>query len=73
MEGLRSLLSSTEVTTHSRLVDFQNELVNLQVIEDDPKYWEVISSSLAVGWLDIVVKMLAYMDLASWISSAIVR
>lgn len=29
--------------------------LSMQVIEDDPKYWEVISSALAVGWLDIVV------------------
>lgn len=28
----------------------------MQVIEDDPKYWEVISSALAVGWLEIVVR-----------------
>lgn len=27
----------------------------LQVIEDDPKYWDVLSSALAVGWIDIVV------------------
>lgn len=30
------------------------ELV-LQVIEDNCKYWEVLSSTLAVGWLDISV------------------
>ncbi|XLR27225.1 hypothetical protein S83_055125, partial [Arachis hypogaea] len=29
------------------------------VLEDDPRYWEVMSSALSVGWLDIVVmKML---------------
>lgn len=27
----------------------------LQAVEDDPKYWEVVSSALAIGWLDIVV------------------
>jgi hypothetical protein len=27
----------------------------MQVIEDNTKYWEVISSALAVGWLDVVV------------------
>ncbi|XWS17704.1 hypothetical protein CRYUN_Cryun33cG0090000 [Craigia yunnanensis] len=53
-----SLFSGTHPTVHSKLVDFQKELVNLQVVEDDPKYWEVMSSALAVGWLDIVVKML---------------
>ncbi|CAL5367007.1 unnamed protein product [Camellia sinensis] len=31
---------------------------NFEVIEDDPKYWGVISSPLAVGWLGIAVKML---------------
>ncbi|KAJ7965937.1 Nuclear pore complex protein Nup85 [Quillaja saponaria] len=53
-----SLLSSTHATVHSKIVDFQKELVRLQVIENDPKYWEVMSSALAVGWLDVVVKML---------------
>ncbi|KAJ4708083.1 Nuclear pore complex protein Nup85 [Melia azedarach] len=52
------LFSGTQATVHSKLVDFQKNLVSLQVIEDDPKYWEVISSALAVGWLDIVVKLL---------------
>ncbi|PON67820.1 Nucleoporin [Parasponia andersonii] len=52
------LLSSTQTTIHSKLVGFQKELVNLQVIEDDPRYWEVMSSALAVGWLELVVKML---------------
>ncbi|KAH9761237.1 nuclear pore complex protein NUP85 [Citrus sinensis] len=53
-----SLFSSTQETVHSKLVDFQKDLVSLQVIEDEPKYWEVMSSALAVGWLDIVVKLL---------------
>lgn len=26
-----------------------------QAVEDDPKYWEAISSALAIGWLDVVV------------------
>ncbi|XLS93849.1 hypothetical protein HN51_069857 [Arachis hypogaea] len=30
----------------------------VKVLEDDPRYWEVMSSALSVGWLDIVVKML---------------
>jgi hypothetical protein len=29
--------------------------MSMQVIEDDPRYWEVMSSALSVGWLDIVV------------------
>ncbi|GAV72758.1 Nucleopor_Nup85 domain-containing protein [Cephalotus follicularis] len=53
-----SLLSSTQLTVHSKLVNFQKELFSLQVIEDNPRYWEVLSSALAVGWLEIVVKML---------------
>ncbi|WVY90407.1 hypothetical protein V8G54_035921 [Vigna mungo] len=53
-----SLLTSTHETIHGKLVDFQKELVNIQVIEDDPRYWELLSSALSVGWLDIVVKML---------------
>lgn len=27
----------------------------LQTVEEDPKYWDVLSAALAVGWLDIVV------------------
>lgn len=53
-----SLLSGTQPTVHSKLVNFQRELVSLQAIEDDVKYWEAISSALAVGWLDVAVKML---------------
>ncbi|KAK9101082.1 hypothetical protein Scep_024512 [Stephania cephalantha] len=52
------LLSTTEGTVHSKLVDLQKELATLQVIENDQKYWQGISSALAVGWLDIVVKLL---------------
>lgn len=32
----------------------------MQVIEDDPRYWEVMSSALSVGWLDIVVSKGSY-------------
>ncbi|KAF6164182.1 hypothetical protein GIB67_010152 [Kingdonia uniflora] len=53
-----SLLTDTEATVHSKLVNLQKEIVNLQVVEDDFNYWEGISSALAVGWLDIVVKLL---------------
>uniref|UniRef100_A0A2P2KFQ3 Nuclear pore complex protein Nup85 n=2 Tax=Rhizophora mucronata TaxID=61149 RepID=A0A2P2KFQ3_RHIMU len=52
------LLSGTHATVYMKLVEFQRQLVTLQAVEDDPKYWEVISSALAVGWLEIVVKML---------------
>ncbi|GFS44894.1 hypothetical protein Acr_00g0092700 [Actinidia rufa] len=53
-----SLLSGTQPTVHSKLLNFEKELVGLQAIEEDAKYWEAISSALAVGWLDIAVKML---------------
>ncbi|KAK2981337.1 hypothetical protein RJ640_012269 [Escallonia rubra] len=53
-----SLFSGTQPTIHSKLLDFQEELVTLQAVEDDPRYWEAISSALAVGWLDIAVKLL---------------
>lgn len=53
-----SLFAGSCATVHSKLVDFQNELINIQVIEDNPTYWEVIGSALAVGWLEIVVKLL---------------
>ncbi|XP_061350763.1 nuclear pore complex protein NUP85 [Gastrolobium bilobum] len=53
-----SLFTSTHETIHGKLVDFQKDLVSIQVIEDNAKYWEVMSSALSVGWLDIVVKML---------------
>ncbi|XP_010275714.1 PREDICTED: nuclear pore complex protein NUP85 isoform X2 [Nelumbo nucifera] len=53
-----NLLSETGTTVYSKLVDLQKELVTLQAVEDNPKYWEGISSALAVGWLEIVVKLL---------------
>ncbi|KAL0726440.1 hypothetical protein Bca4012_022533 [Brassica carinata] len=52
------LLSSSHPTIYSKLEDFQKELVGLQAIEDDPRYWEVMASALSVGWLEIVVKLL---------------
>ncbi|KAB1204357.1 Nuclear pore complex protein Nup85 [Morella rubra] len=58
MQDYNGLLSSTQATVSSKLVDFQKELVTLQIVEDNAKYWEVLSSTLAVGWLDVVVKML---------------
>ncbi|KMZ71921.1 Nuclear pore complex protein Nup85 [Zostera marina] len=53
-----SLISKVESTIHSKLTNLQKKLVNLQIVEDDPEYWEGISSALAVGWFDIVVKLL---------------
>ncbi|KAJ8751182.1 hypothetical protein K2173_016363 [Erythroxylum novogranatense] len=53
-----SLLSSTQTTVHSKLVEFQSQLIKLQIIEDESTYWEVLASALAVGWLEIVVKLL---------------
>ncbi|KAL8499199.1 hypothetical protein ACS0TY_022246 [Phlomoides rotata] len=52
------LFSATQSTVHARLVVFQKELVTIQTVENVPDYWEVISSALAVGWLDVVVKLL---------------
>ncbi|KAL3361227.1 hypothetical protein AABB24_014232 [Solanum stoloniferum] len=53
-----SLFSGTLPTIHSKLVDFQQELVGVQVVEEDPNYWDAMSSALAVGWLETVVKLL---------------
>lgn len=53
-----NLIDGAQPTIYSILVDFQSELVNLQAVEEDPKYWDVLSAALAVGWLDIVVKLL---------------
>ncbi|KAL7150779.1 hypothetical protein ABFS83_05G136200 [Erythranthe nasuta] len=52
------LFSGTQPTVHAKLVAFQKELVTIQAVENHPEYWEVISSALAVGWLDVVVKLL---------------
>ncbi|KAK4365055.1 hypothetical protein RND71_016413 [Anisodus tanguticus] len=53
-----SLFSRTLPTIHSKLVDFQQELVGVQVVEEDPNYWEAMSSALAVGWLETVVSII---------------
>ncbi|XP_024986619.1 nuclear pore complex protein NUP85 [Cynara cardunculus var. scolymus] len=53
-----SLFSEQVPSVHLRLVEFQAELINIQAVEDEPAYWQAISSALAVGWLDIVVKLL---------------
>nr|CAB3478272.1 unnamed protein product [Digitaria exilis] len=55
-----SLLSGTESTVYSKLSNFQKKLINLQIIEDDPDYWNGLSAALSVGWLDIVVNMLRF-------------
>lgn len=52
------LFADTQSTVYSKLVDLQKDLLYLQAIEDDPKYWDGLSSALAVGWLEIVVKLL---------------
>lgn len=39
-------------------MSFQNKLVTIQAVENHPEYWEIMSSALAVGWLDVVVKLL---------------
>ncbi|XP_051129634.1 nuclear pore complex protein NUP85 [Andrographis paniculata] len=52
------LFSGTHSTVHAKLISFQNKLVTVQAVENDPEYWEAMSSALAVGWLDVVVKLL---------------
>ncbi|KAG5098294.1 hypothetical protein JHK82_048148 [Glycine max] len=37
-----------------RLVDC--DCCAVQVIEEDPRYWDLLSSALSVGWLDIVLE-----------------
>uniref|UniRef100_A0A803LBN7 Nuclear pore complex protein Nup85 n=1 Tax=Chenopodium quinoa TaxID=63459 RepID=A0A803LBN7_CHEQI len=53
-----NLFSETQHTVYSKLLDLQHHLLHFQVVEDDPKYWDCLSSALALGWLDIVVKLL---------------
>ncbi|KAI3822450.1 hypothetical protein L1987_10040 [Smallanthus sonchifolius] len=53
-----TLFSGQVPSVHLRLVEFQAELINIQAVENEPRYWQAISSALAVGWLDIVVKLL---------------
>ncbi|KAL8216880.1 hypothetical protein R6Q57_023717 [Mikania cordata] len=53
-----TLFSGQVPSVHLRLVEFQAELINTQVVENEIKYWQAISSALAVGWLDIAVKLL---------------
>ncbi|XP_039849041.1 nuclear pore complex protein NUP85-like isoform X3 [Panicum virgatum] len=54
------LLSAKESTVYSKLSNFQKQLINLQIVEDDPDYWNGLSAALSVGWLDIVVNMLRF-------------
>nr|GMD45285.1 nuclear pore complex protein NUP85 [Ipomoea batatas] len=44
-----------------------------RTIENDPKYWEVLSSALAVGWLDIVVSMTAKLSMQLQVARKLVR
>ncbi|XP_076886422.1 nuclear pore complex protein NUP85-like [Bidens hawaiensis] len=53
-----TLFSGQVPSVHLKLVEFQAELINMQAVENEPAYWQAISSALAVGWLDIVVKLL---------------
>lgn len=47
-----------EPTIHSKLAALQPRLVNTRFPEDDEEYWSCLTSALAVGWLDVVVKCL---------------
>ncbi|KAM0856202.1 hypothetical protein ACQ4PT_049268 [Festuca glaucescens] len=55
-----SLLTKTDGTVYCKLSDFQKKLINLQVVENDPDYWNGLSAALSVGWLDVVVNMLRF-------------
>ncbi|TVU35135.1 hypothetical protein EJB05_17006 [Eragrostis curvula] len=55
-----SLLSKKESTVYLKLSNFQKRLMKLQIVEDDPDYWNGLSAALSVGWLDIVVNMLRF-------------
>ncbi|KAG6502499.1 hypothetical protein ZIOFF_034780 [Zingiber officinale] len=54
LEEYDSLVTRTDLTVYSKLVAMQKKLVDFKVIEDNPDYWEAVSSALAVGWLDTV-------------------
>ncbi|XP_042387055.1 nuclear pore complex protein NUP85-like [Zingiber officinale] len=58
LEEYDSLVTRTDLTVYSKLVAMQKKLVDFKVIEDNPDYWEAVSSALAVGWLDTVAKLL---------------
>ena len=40
------------------------KFILMQAIEDDPKYWDGLSSALAVGWLEIVVYNEVHLDIS---------
>lgn len=33
-------------------------ICSLQVVEEDPNYWDALSSALAIGWLETVVRII---------------
>ncbi|KAK3165416.1 hypothetical protein QOZ80_1AG0032890 [Eleusine coracana subsp. coracana] len=59
LDDFDSLLSK-ESTVYSNLSSFQKKLIKLQIVEDDPDYWNGLAAALSVGWLDIVVNMLRF-------------
>ncbi|GJN17698.1 hypothetical protein PR202_gb04788 [Eleusine coracana subsp. coracana] len=59
IQDFDSLLSK-ESTVYSNLSSFQKKLIKLQIVEDDPDYWNGLAAALSVGWLDIVVNMLRF-------------
>ncbi|XP_078168177.1 nuclear pore complex Nup85-like protein [Carex rostrata] len=58
LEEYDSLLSKSESTVHAELANLQRKLTSLQVVENEPDYWNGLAAALAVGWLDMVVKLL---------------
>ncbi|KAJ4797421.1 Nuclear pore complex protein NUP85 [Rhynchospora pubera] len=57
LEGYDSLLSKTE-TVHSKLAILQRKVTSMRIVEDEPGYWNGLAAALAVGWLDVVAKLL---------------
>ncbi|MCO5555026.1 hypothetical protein L7F22_008565 [Adiantum nelumboides] len=58
LERYDKLFTILGPTVHSKLAVLQPRLVNTQFPEDDEDYWSGLTSALAVGWLDVVVKCL---------------
>ncbi|KAJ1688052.1 hypothetical protein LUZ63_019442 [Rhynchospora breviuscula] len=57
LEEYDSLLSKME-TVHSKLASLQRKVTSMRVVEDEPGYWNGLAAALAVGWLDVVAKLL---------------
>ncbi|KAI5078662.1 hypothetical protein GOP47_0006333 [Adiantum capillus-veneris] len=58
LERYDKVLAILGPTIHCKLAVLQPRLVNTRFPEDDEDYWSGLTSALAVGWLDVVVKCL---------------